>query len=102
MMGSARAFKRSSGRVPHVRTSVHGTKKMGRSPFHCSYYATKRLLLEAWMLVVHGAKAFEKIVIGPCTLVRTWGTRPSWSGDELRSNRVSVPWAFQRFRMAID
>jgi hypothetical protein len=22
-----------------------------------------------------GAKAFEKIVIGPCTLMRTWGTR---------------------------
>jgi hypothetical protein len=28
-----------------------------------------------------GAKAFEKIVIGPCTLVRTWGTRPLWSGS---------------------
>ena len=24
-----------SGRVPHVRPSVHGLKKMGRSPFHC-------------------------------------------------------------------
>jgi hypothetical protein len=28
------------------------------------------------MPVTYGAKAFEKIVIGPCTLVRTWGTRP--------------------------
>jgi hypothetical protein len=25
--------------------------------------------------VTHGVKAFERIVIGPCTLVRTWGTR---------------------------
>jgi hypothetical protein len=23
--------------------------------------------------VRHGVKAFEKIVFGPCTLVRTWG-----------------------------
>ena len=26
-----------------------------------------------------GAKAFEKLVFGPCTLVRTWGTRPARS-----------------------
>ena len=32
------------------------------------------------------ANAFEKIVIGPCTLVRTWGTRPAWS--ETKSARL--------------
>jgi hypothetical protein len=30
-------------------------------------------------------KAFEKTVIGPCTLVRTWGTRARRSGNEIRS-----------------
>ena len=27
-------------------------------------------------ILVYGVKAFEKSVFGPCTLVRTWGTRP--------------------------
>ena len=40
--------------------------------------------LKRGILVTHGVKAFEKIVIGPCTLVRTWGTRPSRSGNEIR------------------
>ena len=30
---------------------------------------------EGGVLVAHEAKAFEIIVIGPCTLVRTWGYR---------------------------
>jgi hypothetical protein len=31
-------------------------------------------------------KAFEKFVFGPCTLERTWGTRPkpwTWFGEEV-------------------
>src|ERR1700692_1950103 len=27
-------------------------------------------------ILMHGVKAFEKSVFGPCTLGRTWGTRP--------------------------
>ena len=30
------------------------------------------------------AKAFEKIVIGPCTLMRTWGTRPRHQETNIR------------------
>jgi hypothetical protein len=30
------------GRVPHVRLSVHGLKKMGRSPFRRSCWTDKR------------------------------------------------------------
>jgi len=40
---------------------------------------------EAGILVTHGAKAFEEIVTGPCTLMRTWGTRRTWSGNEVPS-----------------
>jgi hypothetical protein len=36
------------------------------------------------MTGAEGAKAFEKIVIGPCTLARTWGTRLLWSENEIR------------------
>jgi hypothetical protein len=32
-------------------------------------------------------KAFEKIVIGPFTLGRTWGTRPAWLGNEISLNK---------------
>ena len=32
-----------SGRVPHVRTSVHGLKTTGRSPFQCFYSITHHL-----------------------------------------------------------
>ena len=31
-----------------------------------------------------GVKAFEKIVIVPCTLVRTWGTPPEMLGTKSR------------------
>jgi hypothetical protein len=41
-------------------------------------------LLKGRILVTHGVKAFEKIVIGPCTLRRTWGTRTRRSGNEIR------------------
>jgi hypothetical protein len=34
------------GRVPHVRLSLHGPKKMGRSPFYRSYSASERQLAE--------------------------------------------------------
>ena len=50
----------SSGRVPHVRTSVHGTKKTGRSPFQRSCHAAERQLLKGLILVTHRVKAFEK------------------------------------------
>jgi|SRR5450631_2191194 hypothetical protein len=54
----------------------HGPKKSGRSPFQRSCDAGKKTAPRAKMLV-HGVKAFEKKpVLGPCTLVRTWGTRP--------------------------
>jgi hypothetical protein len=32
-----------SGRVPHVRPSVHGLKMTGRSPFHCFHSITRHL-----------------------------------------------------------
>jgi hypothetical protein len=44
-------------------------------PFQRSCYAGKSLRPRARILV-HGVKAFEKSVFGPCTLRRTWGTRP--------------------------
>jgi hypothetical protein len=51
-----------SGRVPHVRPSVHGPKKMGAALSNAP--------------VTNGVKAFENTIFGPCTLGRTWGTRP--------------------------
>jgi hypothetical protein len=40
------------GRVPHVRPSVHGTKKTGRSPFQRSFYDGKNAagckIFRAW------------------------------------------------------
>jgi hypothetical protein len=33
-------------------------------------------LLPRASILVHAVKALEKIVFGPCTLWRTWGTRP--------------------------
>ena len=61
--------------MPIVRTSVHGLKTMGRSPFNAS-------------ILVHRAKALEKSILGPGTLPRqagagwrTWGTRPVPNGS---------------------
>jgi hypothetical protein len=31
--------------------------------------------------MAHGMKAFEKSIFGPCTLVRTWGTRRAQLGN---------------------
>jgi hypothetical protein len=64
-----------SGRVPHVRHSVHGQKKMGRSPFQRFRYICKRLRPRSGILA-REVKALEESVFGPCTLGRTWGTRP--------------------------
>src|SRR5271155_105571 len=64
-----------SGRVPHVRQSVHGPKKTGRSPFQRFCYVAKRLRPRSRILA-DGMKALEESVFGPCTLRRTWGTRP--------------------------
>jgi hypothetical protein len=66
---------RFPGRVPHVRLSVHGPKKTGRSPFQRSATGSKEVRPSA-RVVSHGAKAFEESVFGPCTLRRTWGTGP--------------------------
>jgi hypothetical protein len=55
----------------------------GTQPLPTLCYEAKRLL-KARILWTPAIKAFEKIVIGPCTLVRTWGTRPSWSVNEIR------------------
>jgi hypothetical protein len=63
------------GRVPHVRPSVHGPKKIGRSPFQRYYNAGKKTRRRARILK-HAVKAFEESVFSPCTLGRTWGTRP--------------------------
>jgi hypothetical protein len=38
---------------------------------------TKEWSYKGEILVAPGAKAFEQLVFGPCTLVRTWGTRPA-------------------------
>jgi hypothetical protein len=56
---------------PHLAQSArYGTKKTGRSPFKRYYYAGKRRFLTGRILVTYGVKAFEKIVTGPCKLVR--------------------------------
>src|SRR6202043_1098085 len=63
------------GRVPHVRPSVHGPKKTGRSPSQRFSYEAKRLRPRA-RVVAHGVKALEESVFGPCTLGRTCFPRP--------------------------
>jgi hypothetical protein len=50
-------------------------RKDGRSPFHRSV----KWAIESGQWQESSAnevKAFEKSVFGPCTLSRTWGTRP--------------------------
>jgi hypothetical protein len=61
-------------------------EKDGAQPFQRFCQAGKRLRPRA-RIVVHGVKAFEKSVFGPCTLGRTW--HPSQNhrprlGDEIR------------------
>ena len=53
--------------------SVHGPKKTGRSPFQRSAIGALR---PRATVAPNGVKAFEESVFGPCTLGRTWGTRP--------------------------
>ena len=50
--GSGSTFRNDAVRVPHVRTSVHGTKKMGA--------ALPNVLLWGEILLTLGVKAFEK------------------------------------------
>jgi hypothetical protein len=62
------------GRVPHVRLSVHGSKKTGVAPSNAT--TTRVRLRPKARALAHEVKAFEKPIFGPCTLRRTWGTRP--------------------------
>jgi hypothetical protein len=83
-----------SGRVPHVRPSVRGTKTMGRSPF-------ERVSLDARDTVPEIAartevKAFEGIVFGPCTLKRT----PGFPVTRLRDTTVCAAF-FTESRMKV-
>jgi hypothetical protein len=55
--------------------SVRETKTAGRSPFERLRYARKILFPREQSETK--VKAFEDIVFGPCTLGRTWGTRPA-------------------------
>jgi hypothetical protein len=41
-------------------------------------------------ILAHGVKALEKPVFGPCTLVRTWGTRPEMSGTGHRNESSCI------------
>jgi hypothetical protein len=52
------------GRVPHVRPSVHGLKKTGRSSFERFRNAAKTLRPRARVLA-HGMRALEESVFGP-------------------------------------
>ncbi len=65
------------GRVPHVRRGVHGPEETDIFP----------VLLVNWSMALVGrAKALEglrPVFFGPCTLRRTWGTRPVTSGLRL-------------------
>src|SRR5216684_4105910 len=60
--------------APRFATAYVGQKKTGRSPFPTLCYAGK--LRPRARVLAHGVKAFEESVFGPCTLGRTWGTRP--------------------------
>src|SRR5579863_5036053 len=55
-----------------------GRKRQRRSLDPMILQTGEETVLEA-ILVIPGVKAFERIVIGPCTLMRTWGTRPGRS-----------------------
>ena len=61
-------------RVPHVRLSVRGTKTMGRTPFERFSLDLRDTVPERTARTK--VRAFEGIFFGPCTLGRTWGTRP--------------------------
>jgi hypothetical protein len=66
---------RFSGRVPHVRPSVHGPK----TDFSNAFTQCTRILALGRGLFPCVTKALEgaaPVFFGPCTLRRTWGTRP--------------------------
>ncbi len=69
-----KAAHASVGGRPLQEIRDHGPKKTGRSPSQRFCWA-KRLRPRARVLA-HRVKALEKSVFGPCTLGRTWGTRP--------------------------
>jgi hypothetical protein len=71
-----------SGRVPHVRPSVRGTKTMGRSPFERFSLVARDTVPE--IAARTEVKAFEDIVFGPCTLKRTPGFLLRGSGTQPR------------------
>jgi hypothetical protein len=58
--------------VPQVRTSVPGPKKTERSSTIAFRFFPQTPLSDK-------LRAFEKNISGPGTLMRTWGTRRSWS-----------------------
>jgi hypothetical protein len=64
-----------SGRVPHVRPSVHGPKMDSSNAF-----ATRETILAFGHSLSDRVTVAEEgaapVLFGPCTLGRTWGTRP--------------------------
>jgi len=60
------------GRVPHVRPSVHGLKKTGRSSFERFCNAAKTLRPRARVLA-HGMRALEESVFGPWSRISCTG-----------------------------
>jgi hypothetical protein len=62
-----------------------GRKRRGRSPHPTLLLRGQTTVNRKEEFLAHGVKALEKPVFGPCTLVRTWGTRPEMLGNEIRS-----------------
>jgi hypothetical protein len=73
----------TSGRVPHVRASVHGPKT---DFFKCFYSIGRSLHLGNSK--VGGA---APVLFSPCTLARTWGTRPGLLTFPAKLNRAKQP-----------
>src|SRR5580700_7411214 len=64
-----------SGWVPHVLPSVHGPKTDFSNAFtHCT--RTLALGRSLFARVTEALEGAAPVFIGPCTLRRTWGTRP--------------------------
>src|SRR5271156_991221 len=63
-----------------------GRKRRGEAP--------PKLLLRQPPISTDTGKAIETVIIGPCTLVRTWGTRPfptqSSTGDPGERSRALI------------
>ena len=91
-----------SGRVPHVRPSVHGPKKTGAALSRASVTLAKRLQPRA-RFACNKVKAFEEFVFNPCTLGRTWGTRPekkAWFFDPTSAAPTDVVLWFSTLQFA--